>query len=342
MSEFSYMQGGVFSPWGDFYLSVGKSTSPASETRGGLHLFRRTPDGSAFHHIHKSVNESHDPGDPVFAYEYHPTTLRGQEPEGIDWWNRDNPEGARYRGQLHAVLLNNDRTNDDQVWLKHYRVDYSPCVGDADTDGDGLSDLNEAYVHNSHPLLRDTDMDGQSDGDEIACGSDLLDKASLADDLDGDTIPDCRDLDDDNDGQSDVDELGCGSNPRDAASQAPDLDGDGATDCADLDDDNDSIPDNLDTCPTEVPGQGLDADQNGCTDTVRGLIEIVRAMPIPSNIKTALLAKLQNALHSNQTEVAELSLSAFIKQVTAQTGKHLTTDQAALLAAYANNILQLL
>lgn len=36
-----------------------------------------------------------------------------------------------------------------------------------DTDGDGLSDYDEIYIHKTSPYLEDTDSDGRSDYDEI-------------------------------------------------------------------------------------------------------------------------------------------------------------------------------
>src|SRR5688572_24760021 len=121
--QFIYIQGGVFTPAGDLYLSAGKAGDSPEDTRGGLHLFRRSAEHSAFLLVESSVNVDNHIGDPVFAYEYHPgSTGLGQEPEGIDWWDRDNAAGSPYAGQLHAILLDN-QAGDDQIWLKHYRVD---------------------------------------------------------------------------------------------------------------------------------------------------------------------------------------------------------------------------
>src|SRR5262245_9876725 len=36
-----------------------------------------------------------------------------------------------------------------------------------DTDGDGLSDIDETAIYGTSPVLRDTDGDGMSDYDEI-------------------------------------------------------------------------------------------------------------------------------------------------------------------------------
>lgn len=41
-----------------------------------------------------------------------------------------------------------------------------------DTDGDGLSDYDEAFTHHTSAFVRDSDSDGLSDGDEVAARSD--------------------------------------------------------------------------------------------------------------------------------------------------------------------------
>jgi hypothetical protein len=296
--QFQYMQGGVFTPWRDLYLIVGKAGDTPASVRGGIHLFRRSQDDSSFRLIESSVNRRVDePGIPVGSevlfYEYHPSfTGLGEEPEGIDWWNQDNDPNARYPGQLHAILLDN-QADDDNVWLKHYEVPYE-CMQHLDSDADGVGDWDEAYVYNTHPLLVDADGDGrennidncpldanadqadldgdglgdacdddadgdvQTNADEEACGSDPLDAGSVAPDLDDDDAPDCVDPDDDGDGQTDTDELACGSDPADASSTSPDFDSDGALDCLDPDDDNDGVEDGGDACAgTMIPDAGI-------------------------------------------------------------------------------------
>lgn len=48
-----------------------------------------------------------------------------------------------------------------------------------DTDGDGLADGIEVFVHGTDPLLADTDGDGINDGDEVADGGDPLEPGNI-------------------------------------------------------------------------------------------------------------------------------------------------------------------
>ena len=131
-----------------------------------------------------------------------------------------------------------------------YPVDPQGCT--PDNDGDGTPDF----------LDPDDDNDGQTDTDELACGSDPLNAGSISPDWDGDNSPDCVDTDDDNDGQTDSDETTCGSDPQNSQSISPDWDGDNSPDCVDPDDDNDGFPDGEDECPNSTVGDPV--DEIGC------------------------------------------------------------------------------
>lgn len=114
----------------------------------------------------------------------------------------------------------------------------------------------------------------------------------------------------------------------------------------DTDVDFDGIPGSSDACPHEAPDQGLDADHNGCTDTIAGLKTIVQGLSINSNLKNGLLGKLneaQKAVNRGATRPAVRNLNDFIDQVTAAKKNHQITDiDADLLLAYAQNLITLI
>lgn len=120
----------------------------------------------------------------------------------------------------------------------------SPCAGMeglekkqilalfGDTDGDGLSDIDEAAL-GTDPLNPDTDGDGLSDGDELRRGTNPLNPDTDGDGLtDGDEVArgtDPLNPDTDGDGLRDGDEVARGTDPLN-----PDTDGDGVGDGAEV------------------------------------------------------------------------------------------------------------
>ncbi len=109
----------------------------------------------------------------------------------------------------------------------------APPPPPADTDGDGLNDIDEETIHKTDPRNRDTDGDGLIDGDEVKnYKTDPLNKDTDGDRLtDGDEVlrhrTDPLKKDTDGDGCSDGDEvLDMRTDPL-----KTDTDGDGLTDC---------------------------------------------------------------------------------------------------------------
>jgi len=111
------------------------------------------------------------------------------------------------------------------------------------------------------------------------------------------------------------------------------------------DSDGDGILDDADACPAQAPALGLDADANGCTDTIGGLTALVQSVPLTPNIRRGLMAKLDDAgkaIDRGHTAAAVNKVQEFISQVRAQSGKAITTANADLLTSYATNLIALL
>lgn len=104
----------------------------------------------------------------------------------------------RYFGNLDAGP-NEDPDHDGLTNLEEQALGSDPTQ--PDSDGDGLSDGDEAHTHRTDPNSRDTDGDGLSDGDEV--------NVDHTDPTRADT---------DGDGFSDYDELSLGTDPADKGS----------------------------------------------------------------------------------------------------------------------------
>ena len=120
----------------------------------------------------------------------------------------------------------------------------NPDQSDVDEDGFGDACDNCINIENNDQL--DFDQDGIGDSCDV-CPDDFNPEQE---DYDKDLFGDICDLDDDNDGQSDEDEIACGSDPKDKNSLSTDFDKDGIPDCLDNDKDNDSIEDSIDLNPS--------------------------------------------------------------------------------------------
>jgi hypothetical protein len=120
----------------------------------------------------------------------------------------------------------------------------------SDTDGDGLKDGPEVNEHQTDPLERDTDGDGFEDGEELTLGSD----------------PVRADADNDGDGLIDEEEFINGGNPGvadtdgDTINDGDEVNGNPPTSPALADTDGDSIADNTEKT---LGTNGAEADTDG-------------------------------------------------------------------------------
>lgn len=154
-----------------------------------------------------------------------------------------------------------------------------------DVDGDGVSSLDEHSVYGSNPLQPDTDLDGLTDGEEVAHGTDALDPDSDGDGLrDGEEVhvhgTDPLAVDTDGGGLDDHAEVLSGRDPLDASddpSPTPgDRDGDGLSDNDELlihgtdpdlwDTDRDGLSDGDEVLLWLTDPTLADTDADGLTD----------------------------------------------------------------------------
>lgn len=63
-----------------------------------------------------------------FRYEFHPNIPKYEEPEGITFWDlrgmKNLPNNDKLKDTVfHALMLDNEANNNDQVYIKHYRYE---------------------------------------------------------------------------------------------------------------------------------------------------------------------------------------------------------------------------
>jgi hypothetical protein len=187
---------------------------------------------------------------------------------GVDYRITNNAPAVGIRGALGAILYAyGDQLNGYGAYIscissKSAAAELmTPKVTDVDTDGDGLTDTQEAQV-GTNPEDPDTDDDGLSDGAEVF----TYDTSPLAYDGDGDGLSDGAEVniystdpdveDSDSDGVSDGDEVSLGRSPTSYHSSSYDSDSDGLSDLEELE-----------TYHTDPAVASYDIDQDGLTNS---------------------------------------------------------------------------
>ena len=139
--------------------------------------------------------------------------------------NESDPASLRWQTKNATgitLLVDEEASLDAEVVHEPETVGYialSHKSLDPDSDGDGVSTLDENAFYGSDPDLADTDGDGLEDGEEIAYWNEHGNSWNV--DIDGDGLVNLFDADADGDGELDGVEVEQGSDPADAASFSP-------------------------------------------------------------------------------------------------------------------------
>ncbi len=263
-------------------------------------------------------------------------------------FNLDAPTGGNYWSDFDMPEEGCDDVDNDNLCDAPYVFDYNQdslpwtmANGWNDTDGDGVPDGEDVCPGGDDNVDSDGDFvpdfcdqcpddpENDADGDGICESVDncpLVVNASQAN-FDGDSMGDACDADDDNDGLTDEQEAAIGTDPYNT------------------DTDNDSVGDAQDACPLE-DATGLDADGNGCIDTISGLTDVLNTLVsegvIEEQLVNSLLSKVENAeasVNKDNICAAINKFEALINEVNAQRGKKISNEAADLIILYTNNLI---
>ena len=170
------MQGGCFD--GDYHLYImnGWWTQKASHNyskdgKGGISVFKtsKNPAEGQTEMLYR-LTRSYQTGG--FQYQFDKT---GDEPQGLTYWDLDKDRRAPgIDGQLHAIMLSNTGTGDDDFYFKHYRRNfnagfYRVTIKTGTMDGAGTDAGIFVTFHGARGVSNECELD--SPGDDFERGS---------------------------------------------------------------------------------------------------------------------------------------------------------------------------
>lgn len=139
-----HMQGGCFDNDDHLhivngYVTHNKGTSASwANSKGGISVFKvsRTPSAGGSENLYRLTHSNQSSG---FRFQFNGT---GEEPEGVTYWDLDSDKrGPEMEGQLHAIMIDNCGSGDDDFFFKHYRKSrtgfYRVSVKTGDIDSAG-------------------------------------------------------------------------------------------------------------------------------------------------------------------------------------------------------------
>jgi len=134
----SNVQGGVITPSGTLLYLVAGYNGQLRES-DGIHVF----DLASGRRVQRSTL-----GFGSFNFEFDPTGVIQEEPEGLTFWDLDDGRAPGISGQLHVLLLDNDCGDPDDVYFKHYagilHVDRSYSGPEVGSHPQHFNTVNEA------------------------------------------------------------------------------------------------------------------------------------------------------------------------------------------------------
>lgn len=113
INPLDHMQGGTFNENGSRLYLIHGYWEDCDEHKCGIKVFD-TKNG-------KLIDQSQNGVEP-FNYEFHGSPIPCQEPEGITYWDLDSGRAPGIKGQLHALMIENDAFSDDDLYFKHYKT----------------------------------------------------------------------------------------------------------------------------------------------------------------------------------------------------------------------------